>query len=116
AAPGAHPRRPARRMLRHRLALIAALLLLAPCTPLAPLVPAGAAVEPGPRATLVGSYAWSEPFPGFGGYSGLELSPDGSRFAALSDRGHIVEGRLSRNAAGAVTAVQAEAPWKVLTT
>jgi len=36
----------------------------------------------------------------FGGFSGLEVSADGSRFWALSDRGALTEGRLERDASG----------------
>ncbi|MEX5730050.1 hypothetical protein Ga0609869_003403 [Rhodovulum iodosum] len=41
--------------------------------------------------------AWAKaPDLGIGGLSGLELSPDGASFAAISDRGFFVTGRLSR--------------------
>ena len=34
--------------------------------------------------------------PNFGGFSGIELSDDGRRFYALSDRGHLATGTISR--------------------
>ncbi|MBI1217160.1 MAG: esterase-like activity of phytase family protein [Rhodobacteraceae bacterium] len=85
-------------MRRHpRWPLIAALLALA--------LPAAAL--PPPKAVYVGSYRWQIADRAFGGFSGLELSDDGTHFTALSDRGHITEGTLSRDAAGAVTGATA---------
>lgn len=48
-------------------------------------------------AQFVGSYIWHNGIAGFGGFSGLELSQDGRRFAAISDRGTWFEGRLARS-------------------
>lgn len=84
-------RRPRRR------ALIAAIVALA--------LPAVAL--PPPKAVFVGSYRWQNDDPAFGGFSGLELSDDGTRFTALSDRGHITEGTLTRDSAGAVAGAEA---------
>ncbi|SIO12751.1 esterase-like activity of phytase family protein [Vannielia litorea] len=42
----------------------------------------------------------------FGGFSGLEVSEDGIRFWALSDRAALAEGRLLRDAAGSLTGVE----------
>jgi len=69
------------------LALIALLLGL---TGFAPATPA-----PGP-ADFAGSLTWALSEPRFGGLSGLELSEDGTRFTALSDRGRLYSGRISR--------------------
>lgn len=52
----------------------------------------GAAAE----AEYVGSFTWTAPAEKHGGYSGLELSDDGSRFVAVSDRGGIIAGRIRR--------------------
>jgi len=41
----------------------------------------------------------------FGGFSGIEVSPDGQRFWAISDRGALAEGKLLRNSAGRLTGV-----------
>jgi hypothetical protein len=75
-----------------------------------------AALAGGPRATVaplaqyVGSYVWSRDEAPFGGFSALELAPDGLSFVALTDRGTLYAGRLDRNAAGAVTGVETDGP------
>ena len=55
----------------------------------------------------IGAAAVSVPFSGsdedFGGWSGLEVSPDGKRFTTLGDRGSIGSGRLTRTADGTLT-------------
>jgi hypothetical protein len=45
----------------------------------------------------------------FGGFSGLEVLPDGLGFIALSDRGWITEGRLVRDEDGRISAIDAAA-------
>lgn len=47
-------------------------------------------------AQFISSLTWSRDDPHFGGFSGLEVFEDGTRFIALSDRGRIVEGNLVR--------------------
>ncbi len=47
-------------------------------------------------AKLVGSYTWNHTERFFGGFSGLELSDDGTSFAALNDQGRLVQGTLFR--------------------
>lgn len=42
----------------------------------------------------------------FGGFSGIEVSNDGTRFWALSDRAALAEGRLTRNEAGTLTGLE----------
>lgn len=49
-----------------------------------------------PAAVFVGSFTWSMPDAEFGGFSGLELTADGTGFTALSDRGTLRIGRLER--------------------
>ncbi|MEM6406954.1 MAG: esterase-like activity of phytase family protein [Pseudomonadota bacterium] len=56
------------------------------------------------RLELMGSYAWSEQVEGFGGFSSLELSGNGTSFLATTDRGLIVEGVLQRRQ-GRITGV-----------
>lgn len=56
-----------------------------------------------PGVTLVGRYVWTERAVDFGGMSGLEISDDGSRFVALSDRGTLREGDITRQN-GVITA------------
>ena len=70
------------------------------------LSPSGGAGLPG-GAIYVGRYVWQGDDPAFGGFSGIDLREDGLGFVAVSDRGAILEGRLSRDAAGKVTAVHA---------
>ncbi|MDA7423530.1 esterase-like activity of phytase family protein [Thalassococcus lentus] len=48
-------------------------------------------------AEFLGSYLWRAEDHNLGGFSGLELSADGSRFVAISDRGGVVEGTIERN-------------------
>lgn len=81
---------------RPLLALITALALLQ--------MPAGIAGQPA-GAVFVGRHVWSEADRAFGGFSGLELTPDGTGFVALSDRGTLWTGRLRRDASGAVAGV-----------
>ncbi|MEM7241682.1 MAG: esterase-like activity of phytase family protein [Pseudomonadota bacterium] len=49
----------------------------------------------------------------FGGFSGLELSSDGSAFTALSDRGHYIEGQITRRD-GQLTKVTHSDPKPIL--
>ncbi len=57
-------------------------------------------------ADYLGSFRWTEDAAEFGGFSGLEIAANGLDFWAVSDRGHIVKGRLERASAdGAITSV-----------
>lgn len=49
-----------------------------------------------PQQGFVGSVSWRSEDARHGGFSGLEVSADGSRFVAVSDRGWIVTGSLQR--------------------
>ena len=51
-----------------------------------------------PGVTEVGRLVWTDDDPRFGGMSGLEISDDGRRFVALSDRGTLWEGAIRRRA------------------
>ena len=55
---------------------------------------------PNSKAEYVGTYVWQVADPRFGGFSGLEISQDGSAFVAISDKGSIVTGDLERNGRG----------------
>lgn len=57
-----------------------------------------------PGVTLVGSYVWAERAADFGGMSGLEISDDGRHFIALSDRGTLRKGEITREN-GVITAL-----------
>lgn len=68
-----------------------------------------AAKDPLPGAGPVSDYVWSQPGDGlFGGFSAIEVSDDGLAFAALSDAGALVQGRIARDAAGKITSVTAD--------
>jgi len=56
-------------------------------------------------ATHVSSYRWQEDAPWFGGLSGLELSDDGLRFTAITDRAHMVSGEITRDK-GVITSLR----------
>lgn len=76
---------------RRQLALILALLA----------GPAGAE----PVAQYLATYVWRDDDPNFGGFSGIEISEDGSSFHALTDRARLFRGTIRRDAAGAITAL-----------
>jgi hypothetical protein len=57
-----------------------------------------------PRSDLI----WTEPDDGlFGGFSAIEVTPDGAAFVALSDAGGILQGRFGRDGSGKITDVAA---------
>ncbi|MDX8352576.1 esterase-like activity of phytase family protein [Cognatiyoonia sp. IB215182] len=64
------------------------------------------------EATLISTYVWQDSDPNFGGFSAIEVSDDGSSFIALSDRGHMTEGRFVRED-GVIEAVNNQ-PLEVL--
>lgn len=57
--------------------------------------------------TYLGSYRWQMDGPDFGGFSAIELDDAGARFIALTDRGHLVQGQMIRDAGGRLQAVEA---------
>lgn len=65
-----------------------------------------AATDPAPLSApsvdYVGTYVWSMDDETFGGFSGVEISDDGSRFTVLSDRSELRWGRIERDADGAI--------------
>ena len=65
---------------------------------------AGAATAPAPAATLehVGTYVWTAGEDGFGGFSGLEISPDGNGFHAVTDRAQLFWGSVERDNSGRI--------------
>ena len=63
---------------------------------------AGQATAPG--VTQVGRFVWTDDDARFGGMSGIEISDDGTRFIALSDRGTLWTGSITRTG-GAITAM-----------
>lgn len=81
---------------RPRLGLIAALVLSGGALP---------AVADEARLALVGRYVWDVAALGMGGFSGLEVTSDGTAFLALSDRGYTVSGGFTRAVDGAIEGV-----------
>ena len=67
----------------------------------------GLAVRGDGPAVFVSREVWTMEGANFGGWSGLEVSADGDRFTAISDRGWLAEGVLTRNALGRLTGVDA---------
>lgn len=65
-----------------------------------PVLPARA-IASRPASVIV----WSDDAPDFGGFSAIELQADRLGFYALSDRGTLVEGRLTRDSEGRLTGV-----------
>jgi len=59
---------------------------------------------------LVGRAVAAPAHPALGGLSGLMLAADGGAFLAVTDRGHLVAGRLDRDREGRLVAVVAGAP------
>lgn len=57
---------------------------------------------------FLGAFSWRHDDPRFGGFSGIELSEDGARYIALSDRGGFTQGSITRDADGRIAAVTAE--------
>lgn len=62
------------------------------------------------EAVWLGSFDWQGEGAPFGGFSGLEVAPDGVGFLALSDTGATVAGRLIRDGTGRISAIEADAP------
>ncbi len=83
-----------------RLAL--ALLMLSAGTACA----ADPAPSAGPRVEHVATYVWRMEDEQFGGFSGIEISADGSRFTALSDRASIRWGSVERDAEGRIRGME----------
>jgi hypothetical protein len=54
--------------------------------------------------TYLGTYVWAGPGPRFGGFSAIEVQPDGLHFLVLSDRAMMIDGVFER-ADGLITGV-----------
>ncbi|MGG7568269.1 esterase-like activity of phytase family protein [Rhodovulum sp. DZ06] len=129
------PRRPARRGGLALLAACAATLLAASCAgpgggaagvdgdgraaaadlsiSLHPWPPPGQRLDPGPHLELVEAVELRGRGAAYGGFSGLEIAPDGSRLAAVNDSGHLLVADLDRGPDGRLTAVR-PAYWSIL--
>jgi len=60
----------------------------------------------GSRVDYVATYVWHMEDEQFGGFSGIEISADGSRFTALSDRASIRWGSVERDAEGRIRGLE----------
>lgn len=84
---------------RSFVALIAAL-----CLATGPASPSGRSDIAG----YLGSYLWFNDDARFGGVSALELSEDGTRLTALTDRGVLIHATIQRDAKGQIAEITAE--------
>lgn len=84
--------------MRRALRLAAALLALASPGLLPAMLPASEAAVPaeGPHLVQMSRTVWRNGWVHFGGFSAVWVSPDGSRFTVISDRGAFAEGRFER--------------------
>ncbi len=48
------------------------------------------------QTTYLSTFVWDEPTPRFGGFSGIEVMPDGLHFLVISDRSMLIDGVFSR--------------------
>ena len=64
--------------------------------------------NPTAPAGFLGEIRWTMPDPRFGGFSGIEVSADGSSFLAITDRGGFTRARLTRDDSDRITAVAAD--------
>lgn len=55
------------------------------------------------EATYLGSYVWEDPSPDFGGFSAIDIRDQGQFFTAITDRGMLMDGPITRDAAGQIT-------------
>ena len=62
--------------------------------------------QPVQDTEFVGEFTWSMNDPNFGGFSGLEISANGSDFAAVTDKGRMIQGVFQRDD-GLITGVSA---------
>ena len=61
--------------------------------------------SPVPPAGLLSDVVWTMDDPRFGGFSAIEVQPDGLGFVALSDKGAVARGRFTRDGEGRITKI-----------
>lgn len=69
---------------------------------------------PSKAAEYLGSFHWTYPKPYFGGWSGIEVAPDGTRFVAIGDSGQIVDGTIQRQD-GVITGINTPVVRRLMT-
>ncbi|SNS91866.1 hypothetical protein SAMN04488078_10429 [Antarctobacter heliothermus] len=73
---------------------------------------AGCVAQSGDKVEFLGRLDWPAQAHDIGGFSGLELSDDGRRFVALSDRASLIEGQLVREGPR-LTRIEQDAPRRL---
>jgi hypothetical protein len=68
------------------------------------LIACSSALADGPKAEYLGSFRWSLDKNWFGGFSGIEMSPDGQSMTIINDRAKILTAQIKRKD-GKVTAI-----------
>ena len=87
--------------MHRRLAVGLTLALLAACS-----------AAPDSTARLLGRFPWNMERPWFGGWSAIELGPDGQEVVLLNDRGRLLRGRIRRDG-DRITGVDAGKPVRL---
>lgn len=64
------------------------------------------------HAQYLGSFNWDMDKPWFGGWSGIEISPNGSGMTAITDRGRLIRARLQRDK-GRITGITPLKWWRL---
>lgn len=72
------------------------------------------AASPTPPKGFLSEVTWFGEGPRFGGFSGIEVQPDGLSFLAVSDRGSWVRGRFLRDRGGRMVDVIAPPPQPLI--
>lgn len=73
------------------------------------------AAIPAPTLRLAGAIGWPGDNPAHGGFSALSVTPDGSGFLALTDKGYFARGQFIRDA-GAISSVESVEYGRLLST
>ncbi|WP_083100350.1 esterase-like activity of phytase family protein [Pseudophaeobacter leonis] len=64
------------------------------------------------RAQLVGSYTWRAKPDWFGGFSGIEVSDDGTKMTVLSDRATLARARIQRDG-GVISGIELQSAQRL---
>lgn len=93
-----------------RLALILALVAGAVSAVLAFTGAPSSDVGPNPKAELIAATRLEHPDPWFGGFSAIDMAPDGASAVLLSDRGWWLHPQIRRDSDGVITGI---ARWRL---
>lgn len=97
--------------MQHHPRLALSILALGLLLGLGGLFPAGHAAGHADKSLVfLQSYVWKGSERAFGGFSGLEIGPDGRDFITLSDRATLWRGRIERDHEGRITAITTKGP------